>query len=386
MNTARVGAYDIEVTDGHIYLHPNIPPTYDYVPWNLIGAIMDEGGLEGAELIDIGANVGDSLAHFRRQSSGPVTCIEPAAHFFEILQRNVAQFIDVTLINKLLAPDALLGKVAFASTARTGDSHPLREGEQAWDGEYVTFAEVFTGRAGAFIVKTDTDGFDAQILKALLPHLEHGGVDVPIIFFEGPGKLQIPVRDFRDYEEAAHALQDLGYEILALTNIGMPYAYVGTSNQAFSALLEVLATGYERGTALCHYYDFRGLEVGELGDHQAGRTVANRDFPDDLNRLGPHAADVTPTRCPTYRALGRINFPVCSCSIACACQPAIRPTANRLNGASAGRARVRAMATRAKSILGARPVAASVSRRRSARTTGALKASSRAAARGSPSG
>lgn len=118
--TVHVGPYPIEVSEGHIYLAPDLPPTYDYVPWNIIAAVTEEVGLRGICLIDVGANVGDSLAHFRRFSNAPVICIEPSPEFFAILEKNSQQFRDVTLINKLLVPDDLRGRVSFQSGSQTG--------------------------------------------------------------------------------------------------------------------------------------------------------------------------------------------------------------------------------------------------------------------------
>ena len=249
-----VGSVEIEVSPGHIYLAPDLPQTYDYVPWNVVSHVMLAGGLQQASLIDNGANVGDTLAHFRRFSSGPVICVEPASNFFEILQRNVAQFSNVTLVKSLLVPDEMVGKVAFVSGDQTGATRSAERDESVWGGEYVTFTDLFSNSAGPYIVKTDTDGFDALIVKSALPHIQNKNADVPVIFFEGPSEDQMKSGSYKDYTDVCADLIGLGYRLLFLTNIGMPYGCFDSA-EAVASAFAALETGYQRGYALCHYYD-----------------------------------------------------------------------------------------------------------------------------------
>lgn len=249
-----VGSAEIEVSPGHIYLSPHLPLTYDYVPWNVIRHVVATGGLQQATLIDIGANVGDTLAHFRRFSNASVICVEPAGNFFEILQRNVAQFSDVTLLKRLLVPDEMVGKVAFVSGDQTGATRSAERDDSVWGGEYVTFTELFENSSGPFIVKTDTDGFDALIVNSSLPHIEKKLADVPVIFFEGPSEDQMRSGSYQGYVDVCGDLIGLGYRLLFLTNIGMPYGCFDSA-EAVASAFSALETGYQRGHALCHYYD-----------------------------------------------------------------------------------------------------------------------------------
>lgn len=47
-------------------------PQYDYLYWNLIRVVLADNGIADGPLIDIGANVGDTICHFRRVSNGLV--------------------------------------------------------------------------------------------------------------------------------------------------------------------------------------------------------------------------------------------------------------------------------------------------------------------------
>lgn len=255
----NVGGRLIEVTAGHIYLYPHLPATYDYVPWNIIRNIINNAGISAPSLIDIGANVGDSLAHYRRFSEGKAICVEPASNFYEVLERNARLFDNVELINSLLVPDDLVGKVSFSGNEQTGATTAADEVTSNWQGGYVTFGQIFSKEEGPVIIKTDTDGFDAEIVQAAMPYLR-GGADVPVVYFEGPSENQMRASDFEKYVSVCEELIGAGYGLLFLTNVGMPYVYTQTSGGP-SATFSALETGYQRGMALCHYYDIIAVRL-----------------------------------------------------------------------------------------------------------------------------
>ncbi len=52
-NRVSIGDFAIEVSPNHIYLDPNLPKSYDYVPWNVIAQILNEIGYSSSSLIDL---------------------------------------------------------------------------------------------------------------------------------------------------------------------------------------------------------------------------------------------------------------------------------------------------------------------------------------------
>ncbi|MDI6838623.1 MAG: FkbM family methyltransferase [Rhizobiaceae bacterium] len=257
---AKIGKNEIIIPDLHIYGNDSIPETYDFVPWNLIGQILKDSGWLSSRLIDIGANVGDSLAHFRRFSNERVLCIEPDPEYFAMLKTNATQLGNVDLDNRLVAPDHLLGKTAFGSNGQTGWSKPAETSADLWSGEYLPITEMMKWAIGPTVIKTDTDGFDAQILKGLIVHLQANFV--PLIFFEGPLESQFSDGSYGDFVSVCNALQGMGYKLLIMTNIGMPYAYAGTNKECFMSCLRSLTIGMKRQRALCHYFDVIALHPG----------------------------------------------------------------------------------------------------------------------------
>jgi FkbM family methyltransferase len=253
-----IGQHEIAVSRSHIFLNPALPPTYDYVPWNLIGGILGETGRMDSRLIDIGANVGDSLAFFRRFSEAKALCVEPDNEYFSILEENAKILGNVDLRNALVSPEDLVGKTFFSANGQTGMSRRAAEGESTFQGEHISARELMGWAEGRpVVIKTDTDGFDADIIQSILPYLNRQMV--PVIFFEGPSFTQSAEQVVDPYIEACRSLQNSGYKLLVMTNIGMPYAYVDTNVEALVSCFRSLSVGIQRKKALCHYFDIIAL-------------------------------------------------------------------------------------------------------------------------------
>lgn len=253
-----IGDHEIEVSLDHIYLSDGLPSTYDYVPWNIVKAILTESQLTNFCLIDIGANVGDSLAHFRRFSDAPVICIEPSSHFFDILGRNASLFENVKLVKRLVAPISMRGEVKFWSDDQTGSStyDSLDPRYNEWSGDYIAFDEIINDSQLSYVVKTDTDGFDVVIVNDLIITAERIGASIPIIFFEGPHETQTSSGKIEEWLSLFVSLQSRRYGLLFLTNRGMPYVYAGTNIEAARSALNALVIGHVSGKgAICHYFD-----------------------------------------------------------------------------------------------------------------------------------
>lgn len=129
--------------------------------------------------IDIGANIGDSIAFLRKETEFPVLGIEGDSYFFEILKKNIFQFSNVFIENVYVGAESeCVGKEIYRAN---GSAH-LKESDQKMQiqampeilKKYPSFAE-------SKLVKLDTDGYDGLILKGAIEFLES---TKPVIFFE----------------------------------------------------------------------------------------------------------------------------------------------------------------------------------------------------------
>lgn len=253
--SVRIGHHVLDLPETHKLaqiLEKN--PRYDFQYWNIIRAVLAENGLTGPQLIDIGANIGDSIAHFRRFSDGPVLGIEADALYFDCMQRNTAAMGDVTLRHALVAPERLKGRVSLHVDNGTGRS-TLDDGA-AYAGDTLSTRALITACTVPFVIKSDTDGFDGTLIGALTRQMAAQDKWAALVTFEGPRIDQMETGDHKTHVAALRTLQDHGYKVLILTNTGLPLAYVGCNFAATQWHMRSLIRAIQDGRAPCPYFDF----------------------------------------------------------------------------------------------------------------------------------
>jgi len=214
----RYATFDLKLPLSHrlpVFLH-----TCPHYNRNLgrLGKLV-HGRYPGLTAVDVGANVGDSVAVLRAQSSFPILCVEADPTFFNLLKQNAAQFQDVELAQAYLGevPSELPGKLVSASgtghveTASNGATQTIR---------IRTLCDVLADHprfAAPKFVKTDTDGYDAKILRGAAPCLARSR---PVLFFEYDTWFLKQAND--DGLSLFQTLKDLGYtDLLVYDNLGV---------------------------------------------------------------------------------------------------------------------------------------------------------------------
>jgi len=214
-------------------------------------------------LIDVGANIGDSLAYWKSLvgADASATCIEPSEVFFKFLEANSLQFgSTVTLINKLVGEKSQ--RLIFTEGPGTGGTR----GAAADDigivpqEKIICLDEVLESLAADSIVfKTDTDGFDGMILSLLYSNLvvdERLLSSLDVIFTEGPSLQQMHNCEYSEFLSAFECLLDLDFNVAVFSNNGnLLVDEISNSSQLRSALLG-LEMSYLNGRPLAHFYDF----------------------------------------------------------------------------------------------------------------------------------
>jgi FkbM family methyltransferase len=161
-------------------------------------------------LIDVGANVGDTVALSRSVSHFPIVCIEGDSYYFNILKKNLAQFEDVKAFNFFLGDEnkkipgkkeSELGTLKIV----TGEKNDLTNTI-----ELITLDNFFTMNPGfksAKMLKIDTDGFDLRILRGGKNYLAD---TKPVLFFEYDRILFEEAGE--DGVNTLNILESIGYE------------------------------------------------------------------------------------------------------------------------------------------------------------------------------
>lgn len=159
-------------------------------------------------IIDIGANVGDTLAAMVDENPNPIyLCIEPEDEFYSYLLRNV-DIIQKKIPNlKVYLLKQFVGKqinnVSLDKKGGTANAKLISGNIKS-----KTLDDIlndFENIEKIKLLKADTDGFDYDVLESSLKTIEK---HKPIIFFECQYKLEYQKTN---YKNIIKKLQSLGY-------------------------------------------------------------------------------------------------------------------------------------------------------------------------------
>jgi FkbM family methyltransferase len=132
-------------------------------------------------VIDVGANVGDSLALMRAAAGEfAILCIEPEPSYFRCLQANARQFKNVEVLQLALADRTTQQSAALISYRGTASIDPIAGGSVPFStlDEVIELQPAF---AQARLVKVDTDGSDLSVIRGGASFLRKVR---PVLFFE----------------------------------------------------------------------------------------------------------------------------------------------------------------------------------------------------------
>jgi FkbM family methyltransferase len=131
-------------------------------------------------MIDVGANVGDSVAIVRNNSDHPVLCLEGEPRFFQLLQENTRHLPAVEIEQTFIGA---VGDHISSVSASRGNAQ-VRLGSSPSSANICTLSEALSRHpqfASAKLLKIDAEGFDCRIIAAEAGLLRRAK---PILFFE----------------------------------------------------------------------------------------------------------------------------------------------------------------------------------------------------------
>jgi FkbM family methyltransferase len=232
-----------------------------------------------AAVIDIGANVGDTVAIVRRHADLKMLCIEASSFYFELLKRNTRSIARVELVHCLVA-DEDGGSTQLQHSRGSASPVRLEGGTRGRTlAEVVAERPVFSERTR--ILKIDTDGMDGAILRGSRNWLAR---KLPIIAFEYDPYLWACAGD-NDAMGIFGLLAELGYErALFYENEGSFVAEVALDEHAQLASLHRAIAG-ARGR---RYYDVFAFSQGD-SERLAAFRAAESQGPSRHEALVPPA-------------------------------------------------------------------------------------------------
>ena len=208
-------------------------------------------------LIDIGANIGDTVAIVRAQVDCPILCVEGDASFFEILQRNTDHIPSVSVEYSFVGVASDLRDVKLerhAGTARLVEG-PQRSPEIGNIRRLCEILKDHPSFAQCKLLKIDTDGLDGAIIRSERDFLTKV---CPVLFFEYDPDAYAPFE--RHWTETFRTLEESGYKRLAIyENNG---DFLTTIDVSAEEILEDLHHFY-LGRASSRYCDICAFHKGD---------------------------------------------------------------------------------------------------------------------------
>ena len=219
---------------GHLLsLYESVYPKYDRFLPTVIGKIK-----ENEVIIDIGANVGDTLFRLLNINTRPYYyCIEADNFFFEYLQKN-KKSLDVNIQNKIILIKTLVGDQLKGNLSETTTgTKSLIESDLGIKSKKLDDIIMEYKIKNIKLIKVDVDGFDYNILFSAINELKN---NKPDIFFE---YMPLDESGKKNYLRLIEKLNEIGYSYWTmLDNYGSVIfenkSYIDVIDKTKSTLIE----------------------------------------------------------------------------------------------------------------------------------------------------
>jgi FkbM family methyltransferase len=268
--------YRLLAPSAHPIIVYSTPDQGQFQPYREIGLArtvqaVSNAGSTGV-VLDIGANIGDSLAVICRHSHLHVICVEASDFFAGYLRQNVDRFF----------LDRATVVQAFVTSQRGGAPQGLAH----WGGTAKPVASPFTEHCGAFaiqdlvaqageiaLLKIDTDGYDLDIIRGAFEAGDVGQPRFPIYF-------EFEITETED--AAVRSLADNGVAFFEhMAEVGYGRAFIWDDPGRFYGMIDLSEPAYIRNainymTHLRHrpVWGFDICLIGRQDAHLADRLAA----------------------------------------------------------------------------------------------------------------
>ena len=153
--------------DAHLSHFPSYSQNFPRIAFEILKNNPDD------TIIDIGANIGDTIALLRKYEGDEV--------YFSFLEQNAEQFADVTLLKYYLSDIA--ANKSYYVEKKEGTARIVETENSSINSDVITLDKLSetTDLGKVRLVKIDTDGFDCKIIRGSIDLLKKY---CPVLFFE----------------------------------------------------------------------------------------------------------------------------------------------------------------------------------------------------------
>ncbi|WP_442938884.1 FkbM family methyltransferase [Nostoc sp.] len=198
-------------------------------------------------VVDIGANVGDTTALLLQYCLNPIICIEADDEFFGIMERNLSEYNQrIILVNSFVSGNNFknVELVKNSGTARAVESKTKIVKSDSLE------SIIKNSNFGkCILIKTDTDGFDFEILLSSLSIIKE---DRPILYWENEIS---SLKDIELAKDLLNKLANINYtKYIVIDNFGNPLFY-GCSPQYLEQINKYLFNNIYNENNTFYYID-----------------------------------------------------------------------------------------------------------------------------------
>jgi len=154
-------------------------PFYDTLPGRLSDYLYRKYGV--LKCVDVGANVGDSIAAFSRHETDMFLAIEPNPNYSRYLRQNFGDSQNVRILETICSSSSLTGNYEISELSGTASITRTEKGSQMLVKTLDSIILDYPEFSNLNMLKIDTDGHDFEVIdgakKAILKNK-------PALFFE----------------------------------------------------------------------------------------------------------------------------------------------------------------------------------------------------------
>ena len=193
----QIGPYSIDLPAHHpLAFTCKEHPFYDcFLP--ILTAELPKG-----TIVDVGANVGDTAISMARHTSNTIIAIEGSQKFFDLLCKNVKKN---NLQNQILCINQLIGSGDFKGELQVHEGTGVLK-KSAHTTKLTSLDSILENIHDVVLIKTDTDGFDYNILSSAYQTINKS---LPLVFWENELREDY---DLESYQNLYRDLSEKGYQ------------------------------------------------------------------------------------------------------------------------------------------------------------------------------
>lgn len=231
--------------------------------------------IDGAGLIvDVGANVGDTTIAILQECKNPILSIEPSDSFHSFLKKNIAtlpveQNARIKIIKKMVGTGSFMGSLTH-SMMGTATLHVETNSKST---THTPLDELVDDGDNIVLLKTDTDGFDFDVICSAYKILKHSE---PILFWENEVS-----EDFQleGYTKMYEVLESNGYQYIYIFD---NYGNLMTQESHFATLRNITSYLYtmkkNKQTRTFYYTDVLACTTKNLNQVKAAIKEYKKDW------------------------------------------------------------------------------------------------------------